>query len=73
MNGIAAHRGRNATTQLASLPVSGPGVAVNRGAEMAVQEMLKRTAPGSAGISGVRHDISWHKDVRLLVCVSGHP
>ena len=37
------------------------------------QEFLKRTAPGNAGIIGVRHDISWHKDVRLLVCVSGHP
>ena len=37
------------------------------------EEFLKRTAPGSAGISGVGQDIGWHQDVRLLVRISGHP
>jgi hypothetical protein len=37
------------------------------------EEFVKRTAPGSAGISGVGHDVGWHQDVRFLVSVSGHP
>ena len=40
---------------------------------LVAEEFLKRTPPGSAGITGVSHDIGWHKVVRLLVRVSGHP